>query len=80
MIIIKICVAYKKVSQQQEPSYMHMTKVKRARELLHTDIIGSISFIDHNKARFIVYGVNNIFKIYFKECIKEKKTFRVFCA
>ena len=52
---------------------MYMTRAKRAGELFHIDVIGFISFIGHNRARFIVYNINNIFRIHFKKCIKEKE-------
>ena len=50
-----------------------MTRVKKAEKLFHIDVVKSISFIDHNRVRFIVYGVNDVFRIYFKEYIKEKE-------
>ena len=56
-----------------------MTKVKKTRELLHTDVIGSINPINHNRARFIMYNIDNTFKVHFKGCIKEKeKISRIF--
>ena len=72
MTIIKICVVYKKTSQWQELLYVYITKTKRAEKLFHTDIIGSISFIDHNRTRFIIYNIDNAFRIHFKKCMKEK--------
>ena len=61
-----------------------MTRVKRTKELLHTDIIKPISPIDYNKTRFIVYNIDDAFRVHFKECIKEKeetsKAFRTWTA
>ena len=49
-----------------------MTRAKRAGELLHMDVVGPISLIGHNGARFIVYGVDDAFRVHFGECMKEK--------
>ena len=73
MTIIKICAAYKEASQRQKPSYAHMTRIKKAEELLYMDVVGFISSIDHNRARFIIYNINNIFRMHFGEYIKEKE-------
>ena len=45
------------------------------------NIIESISPIDYNRARFIVYNINNTFRIYFKNYIKKKKKIsKTFCV
>ena len=49
-----------------------MTRAKRAGELLYMDVVGPISSIGHNKARFIVHDINNAFRMHFGECTKEK--------
>ena len=79
MTTTKICAAYKEVSQRRESSYMYIIRTKRAGELLHTDVVGPISLIGHNRVRFIVHDIDNAFKVYFEKCIKEKReTPRVF--
>ena len=70
---MKICVIYKEAFQQQKPSYTYIIKAKRAEELFHMDVVRLISLIGHNRVRFIVYGVNNVFRMHFRECIKEKE-------
>ena len=50
-----------------------MIRAKRAKKLFYTDVVESINLINYNRARFIVYNINNTFRIYFKECIKEKE-------
>ena len=79
MTIMKICAACKEASQWREPSYAHMTRAKKAGELFYTDIIEFISLIGYNRARFIVYSVDDVFRVHFEECMKEKeKASRVF--
>ena len=51
---------------------MYITRAKRTEELLHTDVVGPISPIDHNETRFIVYSVDDAFRVHFEECTKEK--------
>ena len=81
MTTTKIYTACKEASQWRESSYAHMTRAKRAGELLHTDVVGSINLIDYNGARFIVYGINNVFRMHFKDCTKEKEEIsRAFCV
>ena len=83
-MIIKICAAYKKTFQRRESLYAHMTRAKRAGELLHTDVIKPISLIDYNRARFIVHNIDNTFKMHFEDYTKEKekapRTLRVWVA
>ena len=76
---MKICATYKETSQQQKLSYTHITRTKRAGELLYIDVIRSISPISYNRARFIVHDIDDAFKVHFKECMKEKgETSKVF--
>ena len=72
-MIMKICVVYKETFQWQKPSYTHIIRIKRTRELLYMNIIKPISPIDYNEVRFIVYNVDDAFRVHFGECIKEKK-------
>ena len=50
-------------------------EIKRAGELFYINIIKSINSIDYNRARFIIYDINNTFKIHFKKYIKKKKKY-----
>ena len=68
----KICAACKEASQRQKPSYTHITRAKRAGELLHTDVVGPISPINHNRTRFIMHGIDDAFRVHFEKYTKEK--------
>ena len=50
-----------------------MIRAKRAKELLHMNIVGPISLINYNKIKFIVHNIDNVFRVHFKKYIKKKE-------
>ena len=50
-----------------------MIRAKRAGELFYIDVVGPISLIGYNGIRFIVYDIDDAFRVHFGDCIKEKR-------